>query len=133
MVVLRLRHNHRGLAALSVAAVFCLLAVALGLQSKGLLASLAEYRIPMVLDLVVCPPRQQLGDRHPPRAHRLDRLNDGEVLFLAPWLALDVRIQLVPIPLSTLLCAAVWKDCLHIRPVLRAMLRYQFQDPIVLL
>jgi hypothetical protein len=63
-------------------------------------------RVPVVLDGIVCPARQQCSDLGPLLSVRAMRINDDRVLVRRPALLADVRIQMVVPPLTTLLSDA---------------------------
>ena len=90
-------------------------------------------RVPVVLDGVVGPPRQQLGDFRPLVAEDLVRLVDDRVLVLRPGALLDLRVEVVVPALAALLADAALEMARYKRPFLRAVLVHEFDDLLVLL
>ena len=65
------------------------------LLASPLLKLALQSRVVVILDVIVCAPRQMLGNFGPPVAVNFVQLENFLILFGRPFDLLDVRIQMV--------------------------------------
>lgn len=64
--------------------------------------------VPVILDRIICPPRNHLGNFSPFVAHAQMSIVYDPVLFFGPRGLLYVWIEMIVPPLSTLLADSTW-------------------------
>eukprot|EP00053_Salpingoeca_punica_P008611 m.77034 g.77034 ORF g.77034 m.77034 type:complete len:398 (-) comp14674_c1_seq9:234-1427(-) len=104
-----------------------------GLAARVALHAPPHRRVPVVLDGVVRPARQELGDLGPLVAEGVVGVQDDAVLLLCPGRLLDVRRQMVVPPFAALLADAALEVRGDDGPALGAKLLHQLHNHLVLL